>query len=93
MEEIQIRILKGTKQIGGCITEVQSKQAKILIDFGEDLDEEKKTAPQIEGLTCGEPTYDAVFITHSHQDHIGLIDQILPEIPVYVEEKSKKFMN
>lgn len=90
MKEIQIRILKGTKQIGGCITEVQSKQAKILIDFGEDLDEEKKTAPQIEGLTCGEPTYDAVFITHSHQDHIGLIDQILPEIPVYVEEKSKK---
>ena len=36
------------------------------------------------------PKYDAVFITHSHQDHIGLIDYVLPEIPVYVEEKSRK---
>lgn len=90
-EVMGVRILKGTRQIGGCITEIQSKQARILIDFGEDLDDEKKKkVPQMEGLTCGEPAYDAVFITHSHQDHIGLIDQILPEIPVYVEEKSKK---
>jgi len=90
--ELKICVRKGTSQIGGCVTEIQSNRAKILIDFGEDLDEEKKTkeTPQIEGLTCGKPDYDAVFITHSHQDHIGLIDQILPEIPVYVEEKSYK---
>lgn len=92
--DIKIKIIKGTNQIGGCITEIQSNQAKIIIDFGEDLDDRtqksKKEVPQIEGLTYGKPKYDAVFITHSHQDHIGLIDCILPEIPVYVEEKSQK---
>lgn len=89
---LKIRIIKGTNQIGGCITEIESEQAKIIIDFGEDLDDEnvkhKSHVLQIEGLTFGEPMYNAVFITHSHQDHIGLIDHILDDIPVYVEEKS-----
>ncbi len=90
---IKINIIKGTNQIGGCITEIQSDKARIIIDFGEDLDNENKfseNVPKIDGLTVGIPKYDAVFITHSHQDHIGLIDRILPSIPVYVEEKSKK---
>lgn len=88
---LKVRILKGTNQIGGCITEIESGQARIIIDFGEDLEKNKdsNTVPQIEGLTYGTPKYDAVFITHSHLDHIGLINYILPEIPVYVEEKSQ----
>ncbi|MBQ8379733.1 MAG: MBL fold metallo-hydrolase [Clostridia bacterium] len=92
---MKVKILKGTNQIGGCITEIESKSGtKIIIDFGEDLsDEENKTNynnPNIDGLTIGKKQYDAVFITHSHGDHIGLINYILEEIPVYVEPISKK---
>ena len=36
---MEIRIIKGTNQIGGCITEITSKNAKILIDFGNDLED------------------------------------------------------
>lgn len=89
---LKVRIIKGANQIGGCITEIESNKARIIIDFGEDLDDLKNNVddiPQIEGLTYGKPKYDAVFITHSHIDHIGLINYILPEIPVYVEEKSQ----
>lgn len=88
---LKIKILKGTNQIGGCITEIKSDKARIIIDFGEDLENGEKEASKnikIDGLTYGKPKYDAVFITHSHADHIGLINYILPEIPVYVEEKS-----
>jgi len=88
---MKVRILKGTNQIGGCITEVTSnKNTKIIIDFGEDLDSEYTKNPNIEGLTIGEKKYDAVFITHSHGDHIGLINYVLEDIPVYVEPISKK---
>lgn len=92
---MKVKILKGTNQIGGCITEITSdKGTKIIIDFGEDLPEDagktKITNPNIDGLTVGAKKYDAVFITHSHGDHIGLINYILEDIPVYVEPTSKK---
>ncbi len=88
---MDVRILKGTNQIGGCITEITSnKGTKIIIDFGEDLDDDKKEIPSIYGLTKGSSKYKAVFITHSHGDHIGLINYILDTIDVYVEPISKK---
>ena len=92
---MKVRVLKGTNQIGGCITEITSdKGTRIIIDFGEDLPDDNVTLtkenPNYEGLTTGTKKYDAVFITHSHGDHIGLINYILDDIPVYVEPESKK---
>ena len=84
---MEVKIIKGTEQIGGCITEISTNKTKIIIDFGEDLESNKKTF-HLEGLTDDKPKYDAVFITHSHGDHIGLIDKINKDIPVYVEEKT-----
>lgn len=88
---MKIEVIKGTNQIGGCITIIESNDAKIVIDFGEDLlidGKEEMTIPKIEGLTTGKSTFDAVFITHSHGDHIGLIQYINKDIPIYVEKKS-----
>ena len=46
---MQVKILKGTNQIGGVFTEISSKEAKIIIDFGDDLDDPKtKRLPVIE---------------------------------------------
>lgn len=86
---MKVRILKGTNQIGGVFTEISSKEAKIIIDFGEDLDGVKRLE-HIEGLTIGKPSYDGVIITHNHQDHMGRIDEILPQVPVYMSDLSRK---
>ena len=86
---MKIRILKGTKQIGGVFTEITSEKAKIIIDFGEDLDGVKRLE-EIDGLTTGEPSYDGVIITHNHQDHMGRIDEVLPQIDVYMSDLSRK---
>lgn len=89
---MEVRIIKGTNQIGGCITEITSKNTKILIDFGNDL-EDTKDSFELDGLTGGKSKYNAVFITHSHIDHIGLINKINEDIPIYVEEKTLKIYN
>lgn len=90
---MKVKIIKGTRQIGGCITEITSdKGTKIIIDFGEDLVEEKVPI-ELEGLTKGKSIYDAVFITHSHGDHIGLVSTINEDIPVFIEPITKKIHN
>ena len=95
---MEVRILKGTNQIGGCITEITSnKGTKIIIDFGEDLVGDyniKKQKLEINGLTNHKSkNYDAVFITHCHGDHIGLVNDINNEIDIYIEEKTKLIYN
>ena len=89
---MEVKIIKGTNQIGGCITEIKSKNTRILIDFGNDLEDNNESF-EMDGLTYNKSKYDAVFITHSHIDHIGLINKINEDIFVYVEESSLKIYN
>ena len=89
---MEVKIIKGTNQIGGCITEIISKNTRILIDFGNDLEYAKEPF-ELEGLTYNKSKYNAVFITHSHLDHIGLINKINEDIHIYIEEKSLKIYN
>ena len=94
---MKIKINRGTNQIGGCITEIESsKGTKIIIDIGANLPDaqgNKKPEIELEGLTKGNIDYKAVFITHYHGDHIGLYNKILPDIPIYIGEVSKEIYN
>lgn len=84
---MKINIIRGQNQIGGSIIEISTDKTKIVFDVGINLDEnEKIEIPQIEGLFCGEKKYDAVFVSHYHSDHIGLLDYIVKDIPVYMGE-------
>ena len=89
---MKVKIIKGTGQIGGCITEISTNKSKIIVDFGNDLDDSNQSF-ELEGLTKGKSIYDAVFITHSHSDHIGLINKINKDIPVYVEKTTLDIHN
>lgn len=90
---MKITIHRGQNQIGGSIIEIASEATKIILDAGSELDEEIPVAPQIEGLFCGQPTYDAVFVSHYHGDHLGLCDQVLPEIPIYIGKGAAEVTN
>lgn len=90
---MNIRIHRGQNQIGGSIIEISSENARVFLDIGIELDEDKEIEiPQIEGLFCGDKNCDAVFISHYHSDHIGLVDYLLPDIPVYMGDHAYNIM-
>ena len=66
---MQIKIHRGVDQIGGCITEIESKKARILIDVGTNLPNTQNKVKV--NVTKVSKKCDAVFITHYHLDHIG----------------------
>ena len=82
-----IRIIRGQNQIGGNIIEIRSKNTKIILDTGKELEKEITEIPLVKGLFTDKADYDAVLITHYHEDHIGLINNILPDIPIYMGKK------
>lgn len=85
---MEIIVHRGTHQIGGCATEIRTKSTRILIDFGAELPDAAGYVPpdnlEIDGLNVGEPSFDAVLLTHYHGDHLGLITLIHNNIPLYL---------
>lgn len=93
MSAMKITIHRGQNQIGGSIIEIASDTMRIILDAGSELDEEIPVAPQIDGLFSGQASYDAVFISHYHGDHLGLCDQVLPGIPLYIGKGAAEVTN
>lgn len=90
---MQITIHRGTHRIGGCVTEIKSPAARIIIDMGASLSPEQAESDaslRIDGVTCGEPDCDGVLITHCHGDHVGLFESVLLQIPIYTGSVAKR---
>ena len=85
---MEINIIRGQNQIGGSIIEISSKSTKIILDIGNNLEDKEIGVPEIDGLFKGKAKYDGVLISHYHSDHVGLATRILPEIQIYMGEKS-----
>ena len=85
---MEINIIRGQNQIGGSIIEISSKSTKIILDIGSNLEDKEIVVPEIDGLFKGKAKYDGVLISHYHSDHVGLATRILPEIQIYMGEKS-----
>jgi len=89
---MNITIHRGAAQIGGCITEICTDSARIIIDLGSNLPGSKTadfTTEQIKTLTNGA---DAIFYTHYHGDHVGFIADVSQTIPQYIGEGASEVM-
>ena len=91
---MKVIIHRGTKQIGGCITEIKTEKTRIFIDLGSELPDEngnnKKETLEIEGVTKGNTNCDGILFTHYHGDHIGMLEAVLPKIPLYIGKVAKE---
>lgn len=81
---MKVNIIRGKNQIGGNIIEISTEKTKILLDAGLGLDG-GNTLPDIHGL-FDFAGYDAIFVSHYHSDHLGLVYRAHKDIPVYMGE-------
>ena len=82
---MNIKIHRGTHQIGGCVTEYEQDGWHLFVDYGEELPGGPKTGDlQVEGLTHGDLSKSALLITHYHGDHIGNMHKLPKELPIYM---------
>ena len=87
---MQILVHRGANQIGGCITEIRSKNARIIIDVGAELpgsESSSSASVNVNEITKG---CDGVLITHYHGDHIGEYKYIADGVNTYMGEQAKE---
>lgn len=91
---MQIAIHRGIDQIGGCITEIATEKARILIDLGQNLpdgegvvEDDFANLDSIEKIT---KNVDAIFYTHYHGDHLGLFHFVPDGINQYIGKVAQR---
>lgn len=89
---MKIKIHRGARQIGGSCVEIATDVIRILLDIGLPLEDgttsrgqkrtNKSQAEEQARKWCD--GVDAVFISHYHGDHMGLIGAVPVDTPVYM---------
>jgi metallo-beta-lactamase family protein len=84
---MKLIIHRGDKEIGASCIEIRSDSgASIFIDAGLELYGEKATMPkEIENT-------DAIFLSHAHPDHFGLLGEVPQNIPMYCGEITESIL-
>ena len=89
---MKITIHRGAHQIGGCITEIKSGDAKILIDLGSNLPDSETAELDEADIASLTQDADAIFYTHYHGDHVGLFHLVPDNIPQYISKGAQEVM-
>ena len=84
---LQLIIHKGSQEIGGTCIQLAQDATSILLDLGLPLREESKPVD----LSTLKP--DAIFVSHPHQDHYGLVVDADPLFPIYMSALGKRLID
>ncbi len=96
---MDIKIHRGLEQIGGCITEISTATSRVFIDMGQNLPGVGElTSPEedqkmVEGIFAqNRKEHEAIFYTHTHEDHIGMFRYVPENVPQFIGEGAKEIM-
>lgn len=85
MNAITVTIHRAANEIGGNCIEISAMGERILLDAGRPLDasEDDVSSGLIPGTLDLEQPVAGVLLSHSHQDHYGILDALPASWPVY----------
>jgi ribonuclease J len=83
---VKLTIHRGTQEIGGSCVQVTSGNCSILLDAGSPLGESRTD------VDLGEIDFSDVFISHPHQDHFGLIENLGCDKTVHIGETARQLV-
>lgn len=92
---MRVRIHRGAHEVGGTCLEVESSGSRIVLDVGRPLDalrDEFVPLPEVTGLRDQDPCLLGLVISHGHQDHWGLVDQVSKNVPIYIGEAAFRIL-
>ncbi|OPZ78770.1 MAG: putative ribonuclease J [Actinobacteria bacterium ADurb.Bin444] len=93
---MRVTIHRGSHQIGGTCIEVASEGSRIILDAGLPLEADMGRGPlmpPVSGLFVpGGPPVDALFLSHAHSDHSGLIAASCADVPVWMTAGTSKML-
>ena len=92
---LRARIHRGAHEIGGSCVEVEASGARLVLDVGRPLSAARNAAvalPEVAGLAAGDASVAGVVISHAHQDHWGLADQVPVSVPLYMGEATHRIL-
>ena len=93
---MQIRIHRGSREIGGNCVEITAQGKRLIVDIGLPLDIEgsdPKYLPIIPGLDGQDDSLLAIVISHAHMDHFGLLKYVNDKVPVYMGKDARRIIN
>jgi ribonuclease J len=84
MTGVQLTVHRATHEIGGnCIELGTSDGHRIILDVGRPLDAPKEARNLLPKSLDLNAAVDGVLITHPHQDHYGLLEDVPARWPIY----------
>jgi ribonuclease J len=84
---MKIVLHKGSHEIGGTCIQLTAGKTSILLDAGLPLSAESQP------VDVAQLTVDAALISHSHQDHYGLMTRLPQQTPIYIGKLGKSFID
>lgn len=93
---MKLIVHRGTEEIGGTCIEVFTDRTRIVLDAGLPLPPLEGDGPIAELPASlgneGRSLPDALFLSHAHGDHSGLIPALPVEIPIHLSRISSKLL-
>jgi ribonuclease J len=92
---VKVKIHRGAHEIGGSCVEVEHEGQRIVLDIGLPLKASPTDLvpiPEVKGLEVLDPSLLGVVISHAHQDHWGLVPDIIAGVPVYMGAATSRIL-
>ena len=93
---MEVRIHRGAREVGGSCVELRSGEWRLVLDVGLPLNPPsgggETEVPQIPGLGGGRRGRTGVAVSHGHPDHHGLLDQVHPDVPLFMGHAANRIL-